>query len=90
MKFPRLKLWMWGTPDEEKPLSLPVTPMLSRAGATRGQGSDFIGGADAYWCPGKCWGVVAIRHQREQLKCPECGGEVVYVARIMADVKMEG
>lgn len=80
--FPR---WMWGAPEEERPLSLPVTPVFSRADVPQaggGHGADFIGGADAYWCQA-CWGVVKVRHARQHERCPNCGKAVVFIAGAM-------
>lgn len=96
MQRARFLCWMWEKEENldvdrvrELPLPIPLNYGLSRADlpSVSGEGAPFIGGSDAYWCPGQCWGVVSIRHGREQAQCPHCHGTVIYLARIMADIK---
>lgn len=86
--FPR---FMWGKMDKERPLPLPTfygVPSADVPQPRGGQGADFIGGADGYWCQ-HCFGTVKIRHQREALKCPNCHKTVVYVAGEMGHAKTD-
>ena len=85
-------LWLWDKPKEQ-PLPVPTHYGLSRPDQeplahTARFWVPFIGGSDAYWCQSH-WGVVSIRHAREQAKCPLCHAPVVFVATVMRGAKEE-
>jgi hypothetical protein len=84
-----LRILMWGPPQQELPLPLPLAyglpaarsiPQLRRVSRRE---VPFIGGAYAFWCQ-KCWGTLDIRTAGRNPDCPQCHRPIMYVATVMA------